>query len=233
VPRKLSIKGWKQELSPFGYVLDRRSRGVFSKSSGKRDLLITTHPAISETAVYIALEVCSPYDAVHDGWAILLWAGLKRNSVPAIGVGRGDFWEPDQSDEALASLIQFGLPWLEEYGTAEKLIDYFGGCVNAALEQQEREKEPPRLFSRLFAKKEPKHPLRPADLWNLARLYFEIGDLDASQDYAERYLSGLPKTEWFDTDRAEGAVLLGSISECKRNLADGSPKPQRPVGPVE
>jgi hypothetical protein len=218
--RSFSITGWRRELEKRGFRRDPDIRGAYSRMAGPRKLLVSkSHFSGSSPGVVIALEIGMPYEGEEGGWTIILSGFLRRHSIPvSFDFGVGDEWGLGESEQALAAVVQYGLPWLEEYSRPDKLIEYYETCLRHGI--RGRSPNLPPIFKTMakYSDRVPDIIVRrpPIYHWYLSQLYREVGDMKSSRGHAERYLKTLQNADFQREERVRVMQLIEEIDRCSR-----------------
>jgi len=198
MPKIFRVDQWEQELTKYGFRADEDLPDAFYRSQGNFGVLIKKSQLSSdrENSV-IELDILYRFEGM-DVDAIILRGNLRRKGSPvSFDFGGGDEWKPGEEELALAALIQFGLPWLEEYCRPEKLIDYYERCLRDGIPR--RGWKLPFPFKSVVidqasnASSNVRRP--PAYHRYLAYLYRDVGNLKSSRQHAQIYLACFPNEE--------------------------------------
>lgn len=122
------INEWKDELQKYGFIYKRynsqekaleRYDGVFQQQIWEQRVEHNGSKILINT--FISIE--DPFrEETEFRYVPVLAYRLAGDRVvlPRSDTGVGKFWQSDEKDEALASLIKYALPWFQEYRSLEK-----------------------------------------------------------------------------------------------------------------
>jgi len=214
MPKIFRVDGWEPELSKSGFRPDEDVPDAFYRSQGAFGQLIKRSQMVRDRQdSVIELNVLYRFEGM-DVDAIILHSQLRRKGSPvSFDFGGGDEWKPGHEESALAALIHFGIPWLEEYSRPEKLIEYYERCLRDGIPK--RSWKLPFPFKSVVIEQGPRADSNvrrpPAYHEYLAYLYRDIGDANASRQHAHRYLETIPDNEYWTEDRGKIKRLIDSL----------------------
>jgi hypothetical protein len=188
------IERWKRELTRYG----------FGPKPGNRRTLVRVKIPFEQAIFEGSHKFDKASRAIHLGISIqdrylsdptqtlgvALLAYLRPEGVAIAEHGATEFW-PGSEEAALETLRQYGLPWLDQYSDAHRLITYFEGNRRTGIPKPEpptgltpeerRIREEVRVIT---------PPVRrpPISNYFLALLYDAIGDREQACKSAEAWL---------------------------------------------
>jgi hypothetical protein len=219
--RAFRIDNWKKTLQSHDFKLDSAVPAAFSRMSGPFKLMILKSKRISEKGdVFIMLSIIGPDRFREEPLdAVFLTSFLRRTKAPIMEEdGVGDAWNGDEGEEALRAAVKFGVPWLEEYGHATKLIDYISQRLKSGIAPPSKW-EPPPPFETIWmpVPTQSVHSSRHPPIYDnhLSQLYFEIGDWDLARVHAQRYLDAIRDMPSWAEEQDRANRLINAANEAR------------------
>lgn len=193
------ISEWKAELEKHGFIYKTwspRERAYVKYIDNVLEHQIwedRTRQDKGKRVINTFISVHDPFvDKETHGFHVVLGGRLAddRVVIPRSDTGVGRSWGKEEGTEALHTLLNYGLPWLDVNSSLETLIQHLENDVVVRPTNDKNSTQCTWLFSHLFRKRQQQAEvkIRPINRLLLSLLYYHSGDTGQACEHAKEWL---------------------------------------------
>lgn len=205
------VKRWKADLRVMGF---RYKNNMFQLTRTEHEFLQFAVPiqrSIRADAYKVnpSIIIRSPFVPFSEQ-ELLIMANLRRDGI-YLHVTTASWWPPESMEEALGSLKQYALPWYQEWGRPERLVQILEASISERKDLISAMEPLPRQAT-IPPWKQPNTSMKEVPgkySYYLAILHYLSGNIEMAKVATEHWLDRIGARE--NAERARATAQLSAL----------------------